>query len=91
MIDLVVDKDLFEDDIEQAQRGITSFSTPLTAVDTQNRIWLKILMREKQNLDDKKRIIMRKQMSKFETQVADGSADPSLKDSITTEIGQASN
>ena len=48
-------------------------------------------MREKQNLDDKKRIIMRKQMSKFETQVADGSVDPSLKDSITTEIGQASN
>ena len=34
VIDLVVDKDLFEDDIEQAQRGITSFSTPLTAVDT---------------------------------------------------------
>lgn len=48
-------------------------------------------MREKQNLDDKKRIIMRKQMSKFETQVADGNVDPSLKDSITTEIGQASN
>jgi len=57
---MVVDRDLFEDDIEQAQKGITSFSTPLTAIDTQNRIWLKILMREKQNFDDKKRIIMRK-------------------------------
>lgn len=44
---MVVDRDLFEDDIEQAQRGITSFSTPLTAIDTQNRIWLKILLREK--------------------------------------------
>lgn len=44
---MLVDRDLFEDDIEQAQRSINSFSTPLTAVDTQNRIWLKILTREK--------------------------------------------
>ena len=43
---MVVDRDLFEDDIEQAQKGITAFSTPLTSIDTQNRIWLKILMRE---------------------------------------------
>ena len=61
-----MDRDLFEDDIEQAQRGITSFNTPLTAVDTQNRIWLKILMREKQNYDDKKRNILRKHQSKLD-------------------------
>ena len=65
-VDFVVDRDLFEDDIEQAQRGITSFNTPLTAVDTQNRIWLKILMREKQNYDDKKRNILRKHQSKLD-------------------------
>lgn len=70
---MVVDRDLFEDDIEQAQRGITSFSTPLTAVDTQNRIWLKILMREKQHYDDKKRIILRKQLSKID--MSDTSGD----------------
>jgi hypothetical protein len=44
---MVVDLDLFEDDIEQAQRGVGGFSTPLTAIDTQNRIWLKIITREK--------------------------------------------
>ena len=63
---MVVDRDLFEDDIEQAQKGITAFSTPLTAIDTQNRIWLKILMREKQSIDDRKRIIQRKQQSKLD-------------------------
>ena len=34
VISLVVDRDLFEDDIEQAQKSINSFSTPLTSVDT---------------------------------------------------------
>lgn len=32
--DMVVDKDLFEDDIEQASRSINNFSTPVTAIDT---------------------------------------------------------
>ena len=57
VISMVVDRDLFEDDIEQAQKSINSFSTPLTSVDTQNRIWLKILTREKQNYDVKKRFL----------------------------------
>ena len=50
-------------------------------------------MREKQNYDDKKRIIMRKQMSKIENQTAaDSGADATLKDSIgTAGSGQASN
>lgn len=34
VMDMVVDRDLFEDDIEQAQKGITAFSTPLTSIDT---------------------------------------------------------
>jgi len=34
MMDMVVDRELFEDDIEQAQKGITAFSTPLTSIDT---------------------------------------------------------
>lgn len=54
---MVVDLDLFEDDIEQAQRGVGGFSTPLTAIDTQNRIWLKIITREKQNYDAKKQTL----------------------------------
>jgi hypothetical protein len=50
-----VEKDLFEDDIEQASRSI--HNSPLTLIDTQNRIWLKILTREKQNYDVKKRLL----------------------------------
>lgn len=61
---MVVDRDLFEDDIEQAQRGMNSFSTPLTSVDTQNRIWLKILTREKQNYDVKRRIYRKQHNTK---------------------------
>jgi len=41
------------------------FSTPLTVIDTQNRIWLKILTREKQNYDVKKRML-RKQKEGIE-------------------------
>ncbi len=53
-----MDRDLFEDDIEQASRPLNNhFSTPLTIIDTQNRIWLKILTREKQNYDVKKRML----------------------------------
>ena len=59
---LVVDRDLFEDDIEQVQKSLNNFSTPLTAVDTQNRIWLKIITREKQNYDVKKRILRKQQI-----------------------------
>ena len=40
------DKELFENDIESIQRA-GHFQTPLTAIDTQNRIWLKIITREK--------------------------------------------
>ena len=44
----MIDKDLFENDIEEASRPMNNhFSTPLTTIDTQNRIWLKIITREK--------------------------------------------
>lgn len=57
---MVLDKDLFENDIEQSSRP-NHFSTPLTTIDTQNRIWLKILTREKQNYDVKKRLLRKHQ------------------------------
>lgn len=54
----MIDKDLFENDIEQVSRPSNShFALPLTSIDTQNRIWLKILSREKQNYDVKKRLL----------------------------------
>lgn len=66
---LVMDRDLFEDDIEQASRPLNNhFSTPLTIIDTQNRIWLKILTREKQNYDVKKRML-RKQKEGMEAEI----------------------
>jgi len=80
-VDLVMDRDLFEDDIELAQKGISAFSTPLTAIDTQNRIWLKILMREKQSFDDKKRIILRDQTIKSESTDAASGGEAGLGDS----------
>jgi len=40
----------------------------LTTIDTQNRIWLKILTREKQNYDVKKRML-KKQKEGMETDI----------------------
>ena len=66
-----MDRDLFEDDIEQASRPLNNhFSTPLTVIDTQNRIWLKILTREKQNSDVKKRMLSK------QNEVIDNDAQP---------------
>eukprot|EP00347_Sterkiella_histriomuscorum_P015009 403358661 len=56
---LTVDKDLFEDDISQASRELNSFSSPLALIDTQNRIWMKIISREKQNYEVKKKQLMK--------------------------------
>jgi len=72
--EMVVDKDLFEDDIEQASKSINNFSTPLTAIDTQNRIWLKILTREKQNYDVKKRLLRKQKEGMDGQQDSTGSA-----------------
>lgn len=52
---LTVDKDLFEDDISQATKEINNFSSPHVLIDTQNRIWIKIIEREKLNFDAKKK------------------------------------
>jgi hypothetical protein len=42
-----VDKNEFDDDIEQASQDFNNFGTPLKLIDTQNRIWLRILIKEK--------------------------------------------
>lgn len=44
-----MDKDLFDDDISSASRELNTFSSPLALIDTQNKIWLKIISREKDN------------------------------------------
>ncbi|CDW86490.1 UNKNOWN [Stylonychia lemnae] len=56
---LVVDRDLFDDDISNASREINTFSSPLAIIDTQNKIWMKIISREKQNYEVKKRQLMK--------------------------------
>jgi hypothetical protein len=38
---------MFDDDIEQVAKDINNFGTPLHAIDTQNRIWLRIISKEK--------------------------------------------
>jgi hypothetical protein len=52
-----LDKDLFEDDINSAGRDINNFSSPLIMIDTQNKIWLKIISREKVIYDEKKKLL----------------------------------
>lgn len=37
-------------------RELTSFSSPVGLIDTQNKIWFKIITREKQNYDEKKHL-----------------------------------
>lgn len=41
------DENMFDDDIEQVSKDFNNFGTPLNAIDTQNRIWLKIITKER--------------------------------------------
>lgn len=41
------DRNMFDDDIEQVSKDFNNFGTPLNAIDTQNRIWLKIITKER--------------------------------------------
>ena len=55
------DRDLF-DDIEQVHKGgeaedLNNYSSPFVAIDTQNKIWLKIITREQQNYGVKRRMM----------------------------------
>ena len=55
------DKELFQEDIEQQAKDINTFASPLVTKDTQNKIWVKILNREKENYEVKKRIWVKQQ------------------------------
>jgi len=48
------DKDLFENDLESIQRA-GHFSQPLGAIDTQNRIWVRIISHDNQPHDTRLR------------------------------------
>ena len=48
----------FDDDIGLAGRELNSFSSAVGLIDTQNKIWFKIITREKQNYDEKKTLYM---------------------------------
>ena len=39
----ILDKDLFDDDITQSGKDINQYSSPMLLIDTQNKIWLKII------------------------------------------------
>jgi hypothetical protein len=41
------DNAMLERDIEQVQRDLQNFATPLNVIDSQNRIWIKIIFKEK--------------------------------------------
>lgn len=41
------ENDQFDEDIEQANKDMNNYSSPLATIDTQNKIWLKIITREK--------------------------------------------
>lgn len=49
---------MLDDDIEQVSKDINNFGTPLNAIDTQNRIWLKIITKEKLIQDQKRQYLM---------------------------------
>jgi hypothetical protein len=53
----LLDKDLFEDDVTQQGKDINQYSSPLFMIDTQNKIWSKIIQREKQNYQEKKKML----------------------------------
>ena len=55
MSQLTMDRELFEDDISQVSKELNAISSPLALIDTQNRIWIKIISREKQNYEVKKK------------------------------------
>lgn len=52
------ERNMLDDDIEQMSRDIHNFETPLNAIDTQNRIWLKIITKEKMVQDQKRKYLM---------------------------------
>ena len=57
----VHERNMLDDDIEQVSKDINNFGTPLNAIDTQNRIWLKILTKEKIAQDYKRQFLMKHQ------------------------------
>ncbi len=50
-----LERDNFEDDLDSLSKDISHVNSPLATIDTQNKIWLKIITREKVTFDDKKR------------------------------------
>ena len=57
----VHERNMLDNDIEQVSKDINNFGTPLNAIDTQNRIWLKILTKEKIAQDYKRQFLMKHQ------------------------------
>lgn len=45
-------------DIEQFSNDFNNFGTPFTAIDSQNRIWIKILNMEKLSKESKRKHLM---------------------------------
>jgi len=51
------DKSVFEEDIRTLGKDISQFSSPFAVIDSQNRIWVKIVTREKLSFEEKKRML----------------------------------
>ena len=48
------EKDVFEDDIESLTKELNQSNSPLVTIDTQNKIWLKIIVREQGSFEQRK-------------------------------------
>ncbi len=51
----IISEDPFDDDMRLASRD--NFNSPLVMIDTQNKIWLKIISREKKNYEEKIKLL----------------------------------
>ena len=52
------DQMLLDDEIEQATKDIYSLGAPLTQIDIQNRIWCKIIQKERLREESKRRQLL---------------------------------
>jgi len=53
----MIEHEIPDDDIEQVSKDFQDFGIPLGAIDTQNRIWLKIITKELKSNDNKRQFL----------------------------------
>lgn len=73
---MMKEKNLFDEDVEQISKGLDNLGTPLNAIDTQNRIWLRIIVEEIKSQDVKRKFMMKHQNQVQQAQLDEGYSSP---------------